>query len=232
MSVDVANWTLLVGKGRDSVDSWARLLERWSEPHRRYHGTRHLSAVLLFVDEFAGHAEDPDAVRLAAWYHDAIYDPRARDNEERSAALAESELAALGVPGERVVEAARLGRLTAAHDPADGDRNAELLNDADLLVLASPPEAYVGYVNAVREEYAHISDDDFRSGRAAILASLLHATRLFRLDALIPLEVAARRNLSAELSLLRPDSADRSSPSAPEADAGQPAEAPPAAPDL
>lgn len=227
MSVDVANWTALVGKGRGSVDSWARLLKRWSEPHRRYHGVRHLSAVLLFVDEFADHAEDPDAVRLAAWYHDAIYDPRASDNEERSAVLAESELAELGVPDERVAEAARLVRLTAGHDPADGDRNGELLSDADVLVLASPPEAYVAYVNSVREEYGHLTDDVFRAGRAAVLESLLGAPRLFRLEALAPLEAAARLNLGAELKLLKaaPAEADQAP-----ADAAPPDAEPPGPP--
>lgn len=202
MTVDLPRWTALTGKSRQAVDRWAALLQRWSEPHRRYHGVRHLGAVLLFVDEFVAHAPDPDAVRLAAWYHDAIYDPRATDNEERSAALAENELAALGVRGDRVAEAARLVRLTAEHDPAEGDRNGELLNDADLLVLASPPEAYVAYVNAVREEYAHVSDADFRTGRAAVLESLLKAPRLFRLDQLSSLEPAARQNINAELSLL------------------------------
>ena len=230
MAVDVEDWTALVGKGRESVDSWAQLLHRWSEPHRRYHGIRHLSAVLLFIDEFANHAEDPDAVRLAAWYHDAIYDPRASDNEERSAALAESELAALGVSAERVAEVARLVRLTAGHDPADSDRNGELLNDADLLVLASPPEAYVVYVNAVREEYAHVPDDDFRAGRAAVLESLLAVPQLFRLPALAQLEAAARRNLSAELSLVRSDPADQG-PADAAAGAAQPSEGPPEAPD-
>ncbi len=231
MSVDVADWTALVGKGRESVDSWARLLKRWSEPQRRYHGIRHLSAVLLFIDEFADHAEDPDAVRLAAWYHDAVYDPRTSDNEERSAVLAETELAALGQSAERVAEVARLVRLTAGHDPASGDRNGELLNDADLLVLASPPEAYVTYVNAVREEYAHVTDEDFRVGRAAVLDGLLATPRLYRLEALTSLEAAARRNLSAELSLLRLDSADGIQTDAAEADAARPAEGLPEAPD-
>lgn len=223
MSVDVTNWTALVGKGRDSVDAWARLLQRWSEPHRRYHGVRHLGAVLLFVEEFAAHATDPDAVRLAAWYHDAIYDPRATDNEECSAVLAENELAALGVPGDRVAESARLVRLTADHEPAEGDRNGELLNDADLLVLASPPEAYVAYVNAVREEYAHVSDSDFRAGRTAVLESLMKTPRLFRLDQLSSLEPAARHNINAELSLL-------SATDAAGGDAVPPAAEPPAPP--
>lgn len=203
MTVDLPDWTALTGKSRQAVDSWAALVNRWSEPHRRYHGIGHLTAVLLFITEYAAHADDPDAVRLAAWYHDAIYDPRASDNEERSAALAETELGALGLAADRITEVARLVRLTASHLPVEGDRNGELLNDADLLVLASPPEAYVAYLNAIRAEYAHVSDNDFRAGRAAVLDALLDTPRLYRLEALAPLEAAARRNMTAELKLLR-----------------------------
>lgn len=231
MTVDLSAWTAITGKSRPAVDSWARLVGRWSEPHRRYHGIGHLTAVLLFVNEYADHAEDPDAVRLAAWYHDAIYDPLAVDNEERSAALAESELAALGLPEDQVSEAARLVRLTAGHDPAAGDRNGELLNDADLLVLASPAEAYVVYLNAIREEYAQVSDADFRAGRACVLTALLAAPKLYRLAALAPLEASARSNLGAELSLLRPGPADGGLTDAAGADEVQPAEGRLEAPD-
>ncbi|MDQ4037433.1 MAG: metal-dependent phosphohydrolase [Actinomycetota bacterium] len=230
-AVDLAAWTALVGDTRGSADCWARMIGRWSEPHRRYHAVAHLAAVLLFVDEHADQATDPAAVRLAAWYHDAVYDPRAADNEERSAALAETELAALGLPRDRVREVARLIRLTASHDPAEGDRNGELLNDADLMVLASPPEAYVAYLNAIRQEYAHVTDRDFRTGRAAVLDALLAAPRLYRLEALAPAEAAARANLRAELSLLRSGSAGAGEPDAAQADADQPGEGPPAPPD-
>lgn len=214
-SVDLASWTSLVGTSQQAGDRWAALVGRWSEPHRRYHGIGHLSAVLMFVDEYEHHAADPDAVRLAAWYHDAIYDPRANDNEERSAALATNELGALGLSTQVIDEVVRLVRLTIGHDPADGDRNGAVLTDADLLVLASPPEAYVAYVNAVREEYAHVSDADFRTGRAAVLDGLSAAHRIYRLPELAPLEAHARRNLAAELSLLRPVQ-----PAGPRADPG------------
>jgi len=215
MSVELVAWTTVAGTSQESLDCWAALLGRWTEPHRRYHGIGHLSAVLLFVDEYATHADDPDAVRLAAWYHDAIYDPRASDNEEGSAVLAETELAAIGQPRDRIEEVARLVRLTTGHDPAAGDRNGELLNDADLLVLSSPREAYVAYVNAIREEYAHVSDADFRAGREAVLGALLEFPRLYRLGSLAPLEDAARRNITAELNLMRARSDRQSGKSAP-----------------
>lgn len=225
MAVDLrASWARLVGDSQVAVDSWAGLIGRWSEPHRRYHGMGHLTAVLLFVDEYAQHAEDPSAVRLAAWFHDAVYDPRASDNEERSAALAEQELAALGQPGDRVDEVARLVRLTVGHDPIEGDRNGELLNDADLLVLAGPWEAYVAYLNAIRAEYSHVSDADFRAGRILVLEALLSRPKLYRLPAVSTLEEAARRNVAAELNLLRshPDSAPGDPGGATPPSAGQP----------
>lgn len=209
MTLDLsAAWISVAGASQESLDCWTRLIGRWTEPHRRHHGIAHLSAVLLFIDEYAGLADDPDAVRLAAWYHDAIYDPRASDNEERSTALAANELGVLGLAGGLIDEVARLVLLTVTHDPADDDRNGVLLSDADLLVLASPPDAYAVYANAIRQEYAHVSDADFRTGRAAVLDALLESSRLYRLDVLAPLEAAARRNMKAELSLLRPDRDD------------------------
>lgn len=196
------SWTAVVGDAPESIELWSELVTRWSEPHRVYHGLAHLSAVLGVVDEFAGHAADPDTVRLAVWYHDAIYDPRRTDNEERSTVLAEEQLPGVGVPAARVADVARLVRLTATHDPEPADRDGELLCDADLLVLSSPPAAYLGYAGAIRAEYAHVSDEDFRTGRAEILHSLLDAPRIYRLPQLAGYEDAARANLAAELVVL------------------------------
>jgi predicted metal-dependent HD superfamily phosphohydrolase len=182
----------------------ADLLRRWREPHRHYHTASHLAVVLAVIDEHAGHAVDADAVRLAAWYHDAVYNPQRVDNEEASALLAEAALPTLGVPSERVAEVARLVRLTASHDPAPGDRNGELLTDADLAVLASPPEVYLAYTTGVRREYAHVSEPQFVAGRAAVLHNLLCLPSLFHVPALRERwEDAARANLTRELTALR-----------------------------
>ncbi|HEV7823618.1 MAG TPA: metal-dependent phosphohydrolase [Mycobacteriales bacterium] len=176
------------------------LLVRWSEPHRRYHTPDHLAAMLSVVDGHASEADDPDAVRLAVWFHDAVYDPRRTDNEDMSAALAARVLPAAGVPSERVAAVARLVRLTGTHDPGPSDRDGALLSDADLAVLAGEPDAYAAYAAAVREEYAHVPDEPFRSGRAAVLRSLVALPRLYHLPALREQwEDRARANLAAEL---------------------------------
>ena len=135
------------------------LLRRWSEPQRHYHTVEHLTAVLDRVDLLEEYADDPDVVRLAAWFHDAVYLPDRSENEERSA---------------------RLVRLTVTHDPADDDRDGRVLCDADLAILAAPPQAYAAYAAAVREEYAFVPDAAFRAGRAAVLRQLLDLPRLFR----------------------------------------------------
>ncbi|MEV1020420.1 hypothetical protein [Streptomyces sp. NPDC050264] len=181
------------------------LLARWSEPQRKYHTTAHLAAVLDHIDVLEDHADDPALVRLAAWFHDAVYRPDRSENEERSADLAERALTEAGMTVNQIAEVARLVRLTVTHDPADGDTDGETLCDADLAILAAAPEAYAAYTKAVREEYAFVPDEAFREGRAAILRQLLDLPRLFRTPyGASNWETAARENLTTELDLLAP----------------------------
>ncbi|UNO40428.1 hypothetical protein [Streptomyces sp. MST-110588] len=189
--------------GPDPAPYADNLLARWAEPQRRYHTTEHLTAALDRIDELAEHADDLNVVRLAAWFHDAVYRPDRSENEERSAALAERALPELGASDAQTAEVARLVRLTATHDPAPGDRNGEVLCDADLAVLAGSPERYAAYAAAVREEYGFVPDADFREGRAAVLRQLLALERLFRTPVgYEQWEHTARRNLATELDLL------------------------------
>jgi predicted metal-dependent HD superfamily phosphohydrolase len=196
-------WSALAGDSPTSRTEWAAVVGNWSEPHRRYHDLTHLAAVLRLVGRLAGAATDPDAVRLAAWYHDVSYDPERTDNERVSADRARAGLRWL-VPDERIDEVERLVLLTATHDPGPDDADGAVLCDADLAVLASPPEAYAAYASAVRAEYGHLSDDVFTAGRIAVLERLLALPRLYRLPAVAEdWTPRARANLTAELTLLR-----------------------------
>ncbi|MFD4546962.1 MULTISPECIES: hypothetical protein [unclassified Streptomyces] len=189
--------------GPDPAPYADHLLTRWQEPQRRYHTLAHLTAVLDRVDVLEEYADDPDLVRLAAWFHDAVYLPDRSENEERSAHLAERALREAGVSDEGTAEVARLVRLTVTHAPADGDRNGQVLCDADLAILASSPETYAAYTVAVRQEYAFVPNDDFRRGRAAVLRQLLDLPRLFRTPyGEREWERRARLNIGGELDLL------------------------------
>jgi predicted metal-dependent HD superfamily phosphohydrolase len=196
-------WRVLAGDSPTSRTEWAAVVAAWSEPHRRYHDLAHLAAVLGMVGQLGTDAADPDAVLLAAWYHDVAYDPGRTDNEEVSAARAGIGLRGL-VPDERVAEVQRLVLLTAGHDPEPGDANGAVLCDADLAVLAGPPEAYAAYASAVRAEYGHLSDEEFTAGRITVLERLLALPALYRLPAVADeWTPRARANLTAELALLR-----------------------------
>lgn len=189
-----------------AADAATRLRERWSEPHRYYHTLAHLAAMLEIVDANARLADDPDAVRLAAWYHDAVYDPTAGtgENEEASAALATADLTSLGLPADRVANVARLIRLTRDHRADPADRDGCLLADADLAILAAEPAAYDAYAAAVRREYAHVPEPLYRVGRAVVLDQLRALPSLYRaVPAAREWTAAAHANLSRELMALR-----------------------------
>jgi len=200
----ITRWCDLVARaGLSDVDGSVgrALIDRWRQPHRRYHNADHLTAVLSHVDTLAEHAADADAVRLAAWYHDAVYDGKPGEDELASAALAEQELSRLGLAADRLTEVVRLVRLTASHQPEPGDRNGEVLCDADLAVLAGDAAEYGAYAAAVRAEYAHVPDELFRLGRAQVLHHLLAMPTIFRTSAARERwEQRARENLRAELS--------------------------------
>jgi predicted metal-dependent HD superfamily phosphohydrolase len=193
-------------------------MDAWTTPHRRYHDLAHLAAVLGIVGRLDATATDPAAVRLAAWYHDVVYEPTQQDNEQVSAERARAGLRGL-VPDERLAEIERLVLLTAGHDPEPGDANGAVLCDADLAVLAGPPESYAAYASAVREEYGHLSDEEFTRGRIAVLESLLALPALYRTpEAARQWTDTARANLTAELTLLRRRVAPRAGGSSCDAD--------------
>ncbi|MFH9979850.1 hypothetical protein ACH4ND_11470 [Streptomyces sp. NPDC017179] len=191
------------GGGPDPVPYADNLLARWQEPQRHYHTLTHLTAVLDRVDVLEKYADDPDVVRLAAWFHDAVYLPERSENEERSARLAERALSEAGVSAAKTTEVARLVRLTVTHDPAGGDRDGQVLCDADLAILAASPSVYAAYAAGVREEYHFVPNDAFREGRASVLRQLLALPRLFRTPyGAERWEATARYNVSSELEML------------------------------
>jgi predicted metal-dependent HD superfamily phosphohydrolase len=173
------------------------LLDAWARPG--YHDLLHLTEVLDRLDDLAhaGARFDDTTTRLAAWFHDAVYDG-APDDEERSARWAEQAL-----PAAYADEVARLVRMTVHHRPADDDTSGCALSDADLAILAAPPERYVAYAAGVRADFAHVGDADFRAGRAAVLRDLATKPHLFHTTQGRTLwERAARANLEREVDEL------------------------------
>ncbi len=188
-----------------------RLIERWSEPNRHFHNIKHLVHVLSRVDELAQETHEPDLVRLAAWYHGAIFDAaekaayanRGGEDEVASAELARIELLQLGVPQKRVDRVVQLVTALARHTAAPGDFDCAVLCDADMAMLAAEPQRYKSYLKEVRAEYAHVPVEDYLRARAAILTKLQQRSTLFASPLGAAWEEPARQNVAAELHRIR-----------------------------
>jgi predicted metal-dependent HD superfamily phosphohydrolase len=198
-----ARWDAVVAPlgGGDGRVFFEGIVRSYSEPHRAYHTLGHLDYLFDRLDEHAGDAADKQRLAFAAWYHDVIYDPRAGDNEERSALRAIDELTRLGGPTPLIERVALLIRVTAAHTKGGTDHDDNLFLDADFCILGAQPEAYRRYVAGVRHEYAHVDDAGWRAGRGAFLTNALKQTRIFHTDRV---EAAygpqARANMTSELT--------------------------------
>jgi len=173
------------------------LLARWSESHRRHHTVTHLHEMLDAIALLAGDGVqfDREAVELAAWFHDAIYEVGRDDNERRSAELAHELLGSSPVRDEVV----RLVLLTRTHQVAAGDVNGAVLNDADLAVLGGDARRYRAFARAVREEYAAVPEDVFKPARAQLLTALLAGPIFYTEAGRHRWESAARHNVGEEL---------------------------------
>lgn len=181
------------------------LLARYRQPHRRYHTLEHVAAVLGDAASL-GRALDPSArahVALAACGHDVVYDGSPGADERASADWTGAALRAAGVAGIDAARVEQLILLTAEHAADPADAAAAVLLDADLAVLAADGPVYARYVRAVRAEYGHLPEADWRRGRSAVLRSLLDRDPLFLgTGARARWQERARANLRGELAQL------------------------------
>jgi predicted metal-dependent HD superfamily phosphohydrolase len=177
------------------------LARRYAEPHRRYHTLDHIAQLLAVLDPHLPGTTDPSALAFAAWLHDIVYDPRAADNEERSAALAAELLDGFPISPATMARTGELILLTKTHSADDAD--GQLLIDADLSILGAETAAYDRYAAAIREEYAWVPEPAYRTGRSAVLKSFLRRDAIFGTPALAArCEARARENLAREIDRL------------------------------
>lgn len=180
----------------------ADLRQRYSEPRRAYHTLHHLSECLQLLEQTGELAEHPAEVEIALWFHDAIYDPRRTDNEERSAEWAQRELKRAGAGADmqqRIVDLVLVTRH--GGEPATPDQ--QLLADIDLSILGAGAARFDEYERQIRTEYKHVPTLLYRPARRKLLTAFLgrpqlYGTAWFRERR----EAQARRNLERSLTRL------------------------------
>lgn len=175
----------------------ARLLAAWSEPQRRYHTLQHLEECLAHFDGAIDGATAPGDVEIALWFHDAIYDPKAKDNERRSADWAVRELSSASANRASIERVVALVMAT-CHDAVPHEADAQLLVDIDLAILGASPARFAEYDRQVREEYGWVPGLIYRFKRRQLLRGFLERRPLFQTAHFRDrLEAQARENLVA-----------------------------------
>lgn len=200
-------WQRHVGEGRDARRSYESVISRYREPQRHYHDVRHVRWVVRHVTSLGAGAGLDDAdlgeAVAAAFFHDAIYDPRSSGNEAASAELAREVLTGLAWTPARIETVAAMIDGTATHDHAGVSLATSVMYAADLGVLAADASAYGDYVRNVRREYAHVTDADWVTGRAGVLEEFTRRTAIYDPAlGLVEWETRARANIAAELATL------------------------------
>jgi predicted metal-dependent HD superfamily phosphohydrolase len=184
------------------MPAYAKLIERYGEPHRAYHNLRHIRQCLAEFAPARRMAGEQDAVEMAIWYHDAIYDSHAKDNEERSAALAEVAGKAAGMPSGFLSRVSVL-ILATRHVATPEDADAALLVDIDLSILGQPPSRFDEYEKEIRQEYDWVEAKAFAAGRSTILKSFLERPSIYSTDFFrAKYEAKARENLARSVRRL------------------------------
>lgn len=178
------------------------LVERYEEPHRKYHTLQHLDACFRHLASVRGEAGHPEDVEMALWFHDAIYEIRVPGNEQKSADWAQRAMLAAGIGVEAAARVHALVMVT-CHNAAPQTRTQEILLDVDLAILGAPTPVFDAYEAQIREEYAGIPIDQLRVNRRRILQSFLDRERIYHTTHFHALlEEQARRNLQQSIDRL------------------------------
>lgn len=190
---------------------WQDIAMRYNKIPRSYHTLRHIQQLFDQFKQINQRLYEPHIIALALFFHDVIYDPSRPDNELKSAEYAVNKLSPY-LSAEQCEHIYALIMMTASHqisethkypDNNKKDSDAAYLLDMDLSILGAPWAEYKKYAQAVRQEYAYVSNIDYRAGRTKVLTGLLMHSTLYLTDYYHKrLEVQARENIKREIKTL------------------------------
>ena len=192
----------VAGASGDGAPWYERLTRAYAEPQRHYHAQQHIAECLAELDGARHLAQQPAAVEFALWFHDAVYDPKAGDNEEQSAAMARNCLET-GGPSKLAATVSDLVMATKSHSTEAGP-DAALMVDVDLSILGKGEQRFAEYEAQIREEYRSVPKLIFNFKRAEILERFLARSRIYATDFFATkYEQQARRNLAGSIRQLK-----------------------------
>jgi predicted metal-dependent HD superfamily phosphohydrolase len=182
--------------------TFSRLQSAYAEGHRGYHTSRHIDEFLSLLDELKRLCERPAEVECALWFHDAIYEPMSKSNEERSANWAAEFLRSSGA-AQDVVGRIRSHIMATRHEALPADADSTVVVDIDLSIFGAEPSRYEEFERDVRKEYRWVPRFIYGPKRAAILQSFLDRPRIYQTGPTFErFEAKARDNVSRAIQTL------------------------------
>jgi predicted metal-dependent HD superfamily phosphohydrolase len=191
------------GNTKLQMQLWNEIETSYSNKKRHYHSLAHLRHIIDELDAVKNEINSRNTVLLSVFYHDLVYNPLRRDNEERSNIIAEDRLSSIEVPTS-IIEAVKAQILATKKHDGTGDADTVLFTDADLSILGQAPEVYFDYAAAIRKEYSLYSDMLYNPGRKAVLQTFLERKTIFHSPYFQEkYERQARKNIAEELQLFQ-----------------------------
>ncbi len=200
------NWSKLLQEFNISQvatkQNFNKIVESYSTPNRYYHNLKHIHHVLEVIEslEFQTKIFETTTVKFAAWFHDIVYDTKAKDNEEKSAEYAMEILSSLSIPSDVIKNVKKLILQTKNHYASNTDFDGQILLDADLAILGSNPAKYCKYTQAIRQEYIWVPDTEYFAARKKILETFLQRDNIYFTQFMQETkEKIARNNIETEI---------------------------------
>ncbi|GAA6618062.1 HD domain-containing protein [Scytonema sp. NUACC26] len=180
--------------------TFTQIVTAYSSPNRYYHTLEHIEYVLNIIESLQDKIQDLEAVQLAAWFHDFVYDPQRNDNEEKSSEYASVLLTSLEFSSRIIATVSHFILSTKSHQTTPDNCDCQVLLDADLAILGSSPVEYGNYAMAIHQEYAWLSEAEYFVGRKRVLQRLLQRDRIYYTEPMFQaFELSARSNILQEI---------------------------------
>lgn len=189
-----------------SLEVYQQLWSAYREPHRYYHTVEHITDCLQQLDLVKSLAQSPAEVELALWFHDAVYQPKAQDNEAQSAAWAirflQTAIEVNRIPAD-IQQTIHSHIMATQHQGAAYSSDTTLVVDIDLSILGREADQFEQFEDNIRQEYQWVSAPLYRQKRCAILTSFLDRATIYETVYFQErYEKAARQNLERAIAKL------------------------------
>lgn len=180
-----------------------QLVGLYSSGSRTYHNLSHVRYLVDLSGAIRERIENQQALSFAIWFHDAIYNPRMRDNEELSAKFAVKSLGRFKIPVDTLALSCEMIISTREHRKNGFSPDINFFLDLDLAILGSEEPIYRSYAAAIREEYEWAPDPIYNEGRKKVLQRFLRRESIYLTSELAEMfEEKARKNIAREIESL------------------------------